>query len=502
MDDFEKMSFDADELNEEAENYGEEVNEEVDTYNEEVDGGESTGEYVQNTEDDGLYEELENIREMFQTELDNETRIYLASGDAQDCDDTADSDKREENENAISEDMLCECCGEKLRDLSEGEDYPYCEDCKNIMRSYPIGIKGILALILAIVIGLSSLMLNFSANAEILDKAVTAKSAVTSGKLYTGLYTYYNALNSLGTSNVPKKVIAELSKVLAQLNDYNSAVSLAEQYGLEGSRYSFIEDYRRKNDTVNAIENIIYEPLSSSETSEKDAEGLCDTLEALKNDSENDYDNYYIDYYKYVVKNTLGVDKETVYEDLLKIDETYPNEWVHVYDLCDIAAKLGKVEDAEKYFRRLESNNSEEVTAYACYANVYRFCDEPDTEKMLHIVEDGEEAQGSFSFAGSANLYRIKAVAYLLQGDNKSAYEAASEMYTVVTNNSYSVNNLFPCLYTYALASYLAGEQDSYDEVVSLLKYNGYDMSQQVLSVINGDMTAEEILTDEEGDLA
>lgn len=505
MDDFEKMSENvegavADELENEkvqADEFGAEQT----TFQ-----ASEADEKLQSDEinDGELYEELEGIRDMFQKELDHETQIYLAGGDLQGSEE---SGGEAEESGEISEDMLCECCGERERDLTEGEDYPYCSECKELMRSYPLGAKGILSVLLILVLACASLLVNFSSNADVLDKALTASSATSSGKLYTGLYAYYSVINSIdSTSAVPKKLIARCSEIFAQLNDYSGAVAIAQQYldesTLNSRRFSFIKDYEKKNETVDAIENIIYEPLSSSKTTVGDAQELCDSLEALKNDSENDYDPYYIDYYKYVVKNTLGVEREAVYEELVAIDEAYPNEWVHVYDLCDIAAKLGKTEEAETYFSRLKSNNSEEATAYACYANAYRFCQEPDADKMLHIIEDGIEAQGSFSFAGSASLYRIQTVAYLLQNDNEKAYEAATKMYNVVTSNNYSVNNLFPCLYTYALTSYLSGEQESYDNIVELLKYNGYDMSQQVLSVISGDLTVEEILMDAEGDLA
>lgn len=513
MDDFEKMSENTDEI--------EEVS--ADSTNEQID--EQTGETtcdaacetdMPNPQDDAandaLYEELEGIRDMFQQELDKNSQsdpdTYLASGDMQECDDCdCDTDSENQETEEIPEDMLCECCGERVRDISESDDYPYCAECKQIMRTYPIGVKGIVTLLVVLALGIASLMINFSSNADLLDKAVTAKSAISSGKLYTGLYAYYDAVSTASSSGtVPKKLVANCAKALAALNDYNGATSLANQYlsesDLNSSRFSFIKDYEKKNETITAIENIIYEPLSSADTTADDAQGICDSLEALKNDSEHDYDPFYIDYYEYVVKNTLGVSKEEVYEELLAIDNEYPDEWVHVYDLCDVAAKLGKAEDTEKYYERLKSKNSEEVTAYTCYANLYRFADEVDTDKLLEIVDEGITAQGNFSFAGSAGLYRIKTIAYLLKGDNEKAYEAATEMYSVITKNSYSVNNLFPCLYTYALASHLAGETDSYNDVLSLLEYNGYTMSQQVISVINGDLTVEEILTDAEGDLA
>lgn len=460
-------------------------------------------------ESESLNEELENIRDMFQTELDNATQTYLAGGDLQGYDDgpdEEDDDDDEESEDAIPDDMLCECCGEKERDLSEGEDYPYCADCKDIMRSYPIGAKGILILIAVLILGATSLLTNFSGNVDILDKAVTAQEAIASGKLYTGLYAYYDAINSADTNSKPKKLVGRCVKVFATLNDYRDAVAMAGQYldenDLNSPSYKFINDYSIKNDTITAIENIIYEPLSSEETTYDDADGICESLDALKNDSENNYDHYYIDYYKYVVKNTLGGINDEVYKYLIELDETYGDEeWVHLYDLCNAAAKLGDVNAAKEYFNRIIKENSEDGTAYVYLANAYRFIETVDPDEMLKLAEQGFTAQGNYGFA-SSDLYRIQAIAYMLKGDNEKAHEAATNMYSVVTQNSYSVNNLFPCLYTYALTSSLTGNKDGYDDIVDLLKTNGYDMSQQINSVINGDMTVKELLTDAEGDLA
>lgn len=473
----------------------------------EQEAGEATESGV--PESDGLDEELENIRDMFQTELDNATQTYLAGGDLQDCDDSSDDEETQDGDGEseqIPEDQLCECCGEKPRDTSEGEDYPYCKDCKELMRSYPIGVKGIIVLIVVLVLGAASLMTTFSKNVEILDKAITAQEAVSANKLYSGLYSYYDAINSADSKAMPKKLVARCIKVFAKLNDYRDAVSMADRYldesDLKNPTYKFINNYTVKNETITAIENVIYEPLSSSDTTAEDAEGLCKSLDALKEDTEHNYDEFYIDYYKYVVNHTLKLPMEDVYEELLALDEKYgKQEWVHLYDLCNAAAELGKVDEAQKYFDRIAAENAEDATAYPYLANAYRFGETVDPDKMIELTEKGFEAQGQYAYA-SSELYRVQAVAYLLKGDKEKAYEAATNMYSVVTQNNYSVNNLFPCLYTYALCSSLAGKEDGYKDVTDLLKKNGYDMSQQVVSAIKGDITLKEILTDAEGDLA
>ncbi len=452
-----------------------------------------------------LEEELENIKDMFQKELDD-AQTLLAGGDLQDCADEGEEETEENEDEEIPAEELCECCGERRRDTSVSDDYPYCAECRELMKVYPFSAKGILTLIVTLILSAVSVFYIFNQNSAVIDAALTADQAYAEGKLYSAFNGYYQAVSSAKPKAVPVKVAAKCAKALAELNDFADAASIADQYipdwQMKLPNYSFIKAYAKKNDTLTAIQNIVYETLSSGEATAEDAEELKTQLEALKSSEEADYDAYYIDYYKYVVDLNINNDKKAAYEYLKKLDETYgKDEWIHCYDLCNLAANLGLVDEAEKYFNILTRKNTEDASAYSYLATAYRFTEKPDADKMLELIEKGIEAQGSYTYS-NCDLYRAQAVAYLLKGDKEAAYNAAYNMYYYVYASNYQVNNLYSCLYTYALCCKLQGEDEAYGQIEDLFKQNGMKMSQDVIDAAKGDKTIEEVLTDSEGDLA
>ena len=101
-------------------------------------------------ENEELMEELESIRDMFQQELDR------ASAEDSEYDEDEmliqeleNPDEYIEYEEEADPEELCQCCEEKLRFKELGEDYPYCEDCRNAMKKYPLRKSGILTFLLS-----------------------------------------------------------------------------------------------------------------------------------------------------------------------------------------------------------------------------------------------------------------------------------------------------------------------------------------------------------------
>ena len=73
--------------------------------------------------EDALVQELEGIRDLLQQELDKAGEEPLIQA----LDETQEEPQEDE---AIPEEELCTCCGERRRDTSFGEDYPYCTECR------------------------------------------------------------------------------------------------------------------------------------------------------------------------------------------------------------------------------------------------------------------------------------------------------------------------------------------------------------------------------------
>ena len=458
-----------------------------------------------------LEEELESIKDMFQTELDN--AMYGEADDSEadiaeyyNDSDEADGENEPEEEAAIPEEDLCECCGEKERDKSLGEDYPYCNDCRELMKKYPLGFKGIATLIAVLVLIVVSVLYVFPQNLTVLSTSLTADEYVSQGKLYSGLYTYYSALSSIDKENPPKKFVARCAKAFAGLNDYIDASYLAETYLTEADlrlpAYKELNNYKFKSESLQAVENAIYEPLSKTDRSEEDIDDIIAILDSLAEQEDAEYDPFYIDYYKYVVMHTLGADLTEQFDKLAEIDEKYGDtEWIHYYDLCNAAALLGHIDTAEIYFNKIIKINAEDGSAYAYYANAYRYSETPDADKMLEIVNKGLEAQGNYSYATS-DLYRTQALAYLLKGDTDKALESAGTMYSAISASNYSVSNLFESLYTYALCALAADDTEAYKNVTELLKYNKYEVPDEVIKAAKSETGIVNLITDPEGVLS
>lgn len=451
-----------------------------------------------------LEEELENIKDMFQAELDKASENPDLKSEQETEEDFSENTEAEDEPEAEPEN-LCECCGERERDTSLGEDYPYCSQCRDLMKKYPFGFKGILTLVAVIGLIVVSTIFMLPKSADLINGAIIADGYIAEGKVYSGLYTYYDTISSADEDFIPKKLVARCAKAFAGLNDYVDAAYMAQNYlsetELKLPTYSFVKNYTVKSETLNAVENAIYDKLSSADTTADDIDDVIAIIDALGEKEDSNYDEYYLEYYKYVAMHTLKVDIDKQYEKLLEIDKAYGNEWVHCYDLCNTAALMGNVEKAEEYFNRIIKNNAEDGTAYAYYANAYRYCEKPDADKMLEIVEKGIEAQGSYSYATS-DLYRIQATAYLLKGEYDNALKSAETMYSAVAANNYSVTNLFECLYTYALTALVADDTEAYENIEGLLEYNKYSVPKSIINAAKSQKALEKLITDTEGELA
>lgn len=456
---------------------------------------------------DDLTEELEGIRVKFQELLDETAQTYLASGDAQEVDEEqTDSEETEE----ISEEELCQCCGERKRAAEFGEDYPYCEECRKIMQHSPISFKGIFALICVILLTGVAVFYVFAANASLIDSAVTAEANLRAGKIYSAIENFSQALqpyapdsSAIGNKAIPKKVAAKYADAYASLLNYNYASSVVNQFfgekDLKNPVYSRLNSYVAKGKSYAKIMETINNALADEKNG---APEIVKLLEALKSDGENDA--FLIEYYEYIVTQYFGEKPENQYEMLSQLGEKYPDEWPVKYELCAICSKLGKAEEAETYLSEVIKHNSEDAAIYAYLADAYRFGEEPNADKMLEVLEKGFEVDGDSGYA-STDLNRVKAIAYLLKGDYDSAYDAAAAAYQVAYSSiqyGYGVNNLAQCLYTYQVCAHLKDDKDAYEGVSALFGYIGLDESEDVKSFVKGKTTLEKIITDREGDLS
>lgn len=449
-----------------------------------------------------LIEELEGIRDMFQQELDKASQGGEDELVIQELEDiTFEEDAEEE----IPEEELCECCGEKRRSEEYGEGYPYCEDCRNLMKKYPLRSGSIVTVLIMIAVFAASIYLCYPYMNDALTVA-DASSYYQSGYTMSALQGYYSYFNGGKTGEaISKRAFNEILDGYVKTGYQTDAASLISAYYDEDAlsrpwnkKYAdIVNDATVLSETYNAVSDITYDVLYGEEF---DYEVIMAELDALKevNPMEEGtsqvtakYNEVFIEYYKYIVMSVHEESLEAQLEQLKNIDtigEGY--EWVYLSNYCGVAAKCGDEETVNSTFDRLIELNVQDTTAYIAKANYYRYLDTADAEKMLEICSEAEKVAASSDYSYKQSL----AIAYILKGEGALAVE---EMKALFNSGAYTVQNCN----LYALCALYTGDEDTYNDMVSLLAGYGYEISDLVTQYKEGKMTIEEVLKDKGGDI-
>ena len=131
------------------------------------------------------------------------------------------------------------------------------------------------------------------------------------------------------------------------------------------------------------------------------------------------------------------------------------------------------------------------MSLYVSYADVYRFCEKPDPDKMIEIAQ---KAASVYPQNASPVFYRTYALAYLLKGDAEKAM-------TNMSNYMQSCQTSVADMNLYALCALCTDDEDTYNKVVSSLEYYGYSIGKTVQQYKKGKLTLQQVLTDNGGDI-
>lgn len=451
--------------------------------------------------------ELEELRDMFQKELDNAIKEAEDGGEKeeadepfiQELDEIEEDSEEEQKEDEISEKDLCLCCGEKRRDTSFGDDYPYCTDCRALMKSNPLNPIGVIALIFTILISGFSLGIAVK-NVDDYDTLLSAQSAYSSGYLVDSVNYYQTYFSSKTDSDISMKAVKNTVDAMASLGYYSNANSLVETYFSQAQlkmpwnkKYADIQtEYTLLTKTSDLINTEFSDALNNGDFDYKEEIKKADKL-IEENKESGEYDVTFLEYAKYLLMLISDKDSETQLAQLKKIEEIDGGKhpWIYVNYILNAYAKAGDIENAEIYFNKCIDLNRQEMTAYTYYANVYRFGQKIDADKILEIADQAKSACSSSSYP---EYYRIYALGYALKGD----YESAINNITLCLSNcqpTVSDYNL------YALLSLATKDDEGYDEAKSTLEAYGYSLSDNISKFKKGKLTLEQILADKEGDI-
>lgn len=462
-----------------------------------------------------------------------------------------DSADESEEEYVIPEEDLCPICGE--REIAEGSDY--CIDCETKMHKRKIPFLGWLA-------GL--LTLGFSVFAFVLTFLVIGPSVVVmGGDVYAAQKNWYAAYN-VYSNDVPtvvdeinsyfdesmqlvrtgmgidKRMVDSMAHYSSPIDAYYLAQSNITDVDLE--TLPFLDDYRAVytaySDTYSAAGetfNMLYEENA-------DLDKICAEFEKYK--GTEGVTDLYIDYFKCLAANELGADDAKMLECLNALEASC-NEaggdysWLYYQLIAEVYASAGETEKALEYLGVLIEADKSKYDAYALSMDIAldsgnleeadRLVTEYTTNnegfesayllevKYLRRTGETEKAEvlcteGINSNSSGIELCRQMSLISMTLGKYADAYDYAMSAYNNAYYYAYYTNDqsyLYdPALnYTIYLSAYLYNSSDEITEenketVAGIIEEFAYDeLPDTVKSVVDGEKTAAQILTEGECDV-
>lgn len=472
------------------------------------------GEVFPEQSDEALKKELEELKETFQQELDKAT----AQATAANAEAAADEPEKDEEEEELSEDMLCECCGENMRGTKNNPDSHFCPECDKALRRYPFDFLNIIIMI--IVIGFSFYACYvFAGNANVYVDALNAQKAEKENMLYTANSDYSTLLETMNDKSIRgemvyKRAILNLSKIggYQDMEQYNTsfknwelklphfksvANAFEDKNAFERTRdtcYEIIYSNIPENamepsevpyDTIiaqlEALENQPLEPVTYSEQDVSD--GLVTTTAAYSIEAET-YSKAMISYFKFYTAAISEQPAETQISFLEEIKNDYPEmTWLYGPMLGDLYVKAQK--DVTDYCAFLKEVNAEDAYADVAMATSLRI--QGKYEESLALCKQKVSENDDYTF----EYYRQSALSCLALGEYDNACAAAKSAYE---NYNYSIQ----VLDTLALCYAAAGNEDGYSEVEQIFAQNGMTVSDEVKDYKDGKITLDNII--KEGD--
>ena len=447
-----------------------------------------------------LAQELEELRDMFQQELDK------AAEEAENPQETLiqELDEIEEAQEDAEEftGRLCEICEANPCAEEYGEDYPYCEECRNAMKKYPMRASGILMTVVMIAVFVATAV----AGTEYVEQFMSVSEYAAyydTGRLMTALNGYYAYNSSASADKISMKAVKDSIDGFIKTGYVSDATALIEKVFSEdqlklpwNKKYAeIVKDADILTESYYTIAEIITPVLNGEEFDYDKVMAELDALYEATDDEGNakEINSVFIEYYRYVAMSVMEKEPTELLAQLEKAaqeDEDGKLQWVYLSNYASVAAMCGDLELTEQLYDKMLETSKEDVNAYVALASYYRFADTPDADKMLEILEEAK----ANAYQEDLSYMPYMAIAYMLKGEGAVALETMEE-YMSMSGYTVQTCNL------YALCALYNGNEEIYTEMKDVLEGGGYEMSPLVEKYRKDKITIQEALTDKGGDI-
>ncbi len=481
-------------------------------------------------------EEMEELARIFKEELDKTIE------EAEEQEDLVESEEYEVEGyevtmgdqkpiTELTEDELCECCGERPRGTKKDPNSPFCSDCEAILERYPYDWKGATTAIITLFITLAAVIC-FIMNVPIFSYTTEGEKAHNEGKYFTALQKYNKALTHVSEEDdgvylslYEKKLytnykLLDMDSVLTDTSKYFS--DFAKKTPMYKDVANIETEIMAMQSTVLVIQDIIaqYEDISKNNYDE-----IINKLDSLSGKkiyvTKTDYhlegeegftpsgkesvyvcDDAWIDMYKYSAAQYLGNDEKEIAKHLASAAEK--SDYLSVLVNPLLAATyvgIGEYDKAEALLPVIKEANAENIDYHMVKSMLYRYRDKDYNKgkdvcieglNLLSKVPDGSDLIANLGYI----LSMQKTLNFIMMDDYKSAYESAKECYSY-QSESYAISVQVRDMY--AMLALKTGDMETYETLVEEITQYGdaeAGFSQDVKDFKAGKVTLKELAMD------
>ncbi len=455
-----------------------------------------------------LDSELEKLAEMFKTEM---KKVQAMSEDELIADGVI-IQPTQEDEKGIPEEELCQCCGENRCQEKDGVLGEYCEECIEAMRRYPLSATNLVVVLAVAFVAISSL-LAFITNYTVFSTVREAKEYASQGRYSSAIDAYDGAIAACEDAGLGSRAL-KLKKIELIFNTVPNGMDSMYQVAREIDKtlsefelslplYRNYRDMRKEALVIYGTMQKFYEIINQekyedlNKNSEKYYDEIMNEIGAILDETVAVYSpdgkttemvptsEAMVRFCQYMYAYVAG-EYEECYTYMKRIEEINPEYlWLYAYELGTAELQQGNSEKARELAEKLYESNPEIPDSFALYSYSYRL--EGNCDKAIKWADKGLEYQES------AELLRMKAMAYVVQGDLDKAKEAIDE---ALACEEYGL-----VYYVAIVVENELGNTKTAKEYKKIMKDEGIGFTDRMEDYFDGKLSAVELFTEGTGDV-